>query len=113
VLSKANRVTHPSEFRLVVRSGRRYTAPHCVVHVVSGEHPCSVRFGFIVSKATGNAVARNRVRRRLRSAAAELLPSVPVGSVIVVRALAGADEAEWATLHAEIAEGIDRIVVRS
>jgi len=71
-----------------------------------------VRFGFIVSKAVGNAVVRNRVRRRLRAAAAQWLPDVPANADIVVRALAGSAQAEWTTLQAEISEGIDRIVVK-
>jgi ribonuclease P protein component len=33
-----------------------------------------VRVGFTVSRKVGNAVVRNRVRRRLRAAAAEVLP---------------------------------------
>ena len=113
MLSKTNRVTHPSDFRLAVRRGRRYAAPHLVIHIVDNNRSLSVRFGFIVSKAVGNAVVRNRVRRRLRSAAAQLLPNVPRSSDIVVRALAGSEHAEWTTLQAEIAEGIDRIVVKA
>jgi len=31
----------------------------------------------------------------------------------VVRALAGSEQSEWTTLQAEIAEGIDRIVVKA
>ncbi|MGE5540397.1 MAG: ribonuclease P protein component [Gemmatimonas sp.] len=34
-----------------------------------------VRVGFTVSRKVGNAVVRNRVRRRLRAAAAEVLPT--------------------------------------
>lgn len=113
MLSKANRVTHPSDFRLAVRRGRRYSAPHCVVHIVSNERSTGVRFGFIVSKAVGNAVVRNKVRRRLRAAAAQILPNVPGSLDIVVRALAGSEQSEWTTLQAEIAEGIDRIVVKA
>ncbi|GAA1211325.1 ribonuclease P protein component [Rhodoglobus aureus] len=112
MLSKANRVTHPGDFRLAVRRGRRYSAPHCVVHIVSNERSTGVRFGFIVSKAVGNAVVRNKVRRRLRAAAAQLLPNVPGSVDVVVRALAGSEQAECTTLQAEIAEGIDRIVVK-
>ncbi|WP_307784128.1 ribonuclease P protein component [Salinibacterium sp. NG22] len=112
MLSKANRVALPSDFRLAVRRGRRFTAPHCVVHIVNNERSQSVRFGFIVSKAVGNAVVRNRVRRRLRAAAAQLLPHVQSNVDIVVRALAGSEQAECTTLQAEIAEGIDRIVVK-
>jgi ribonuclease P protein component len=36
--------------------------------------PARVRVGFTASKKIGNAVARNRAKRRLRAAAAELLP---------------------------------------
>ncbi|MTJ82662.1 MAG: ribonuclease P protein component [Telmatospirillum sp.] len=37
-------------------------------------HACVIRVGFTCSKKVGNSVARNRARRRLRAAAAELLP---------------------------------------
>jgi ribonuclease P protein component len=80
---------------------------------VSNDQSHVVRFGFIVSKAVGNAVVRNKVRRRLRAAAAQLLPYVQEGSDIVVRALTDSATAEWNTLQAEIAEGIDRIVVKA
>ena len=113
MLAKANRITQPSDFRLAVRKGRRYSAPHFVVHVVTNNETDASRFGFIVSKAVGNAVSRNRVRRRLRSVAARELPGVEPSSDIVVRALAGSAQLEWATLQAEIAEGIDRIVMKA
>ena len=80
---------------------------------MSNDQSNVVRFGFIVSKAVGNAVVRNKVRRRLRAAASQLLPNVQEGSDIVVRALADSATAEWNTLQAEIAEGIDRIVVKA
>ena len=43
--------------------------------------------GFVVSKAVGNAVVRNRVQRRLRHLAREHLASLPGSAVLVVRAL--------------------------
>ena len=36
--------------------------------------PEAVRVGFTCSKKVGNAVARNRAKRRLRAAAAEVVP---------------------------------------
>lgn len=57
-----------------------------MVHAKTTDGP-STRVGFVVSKAVGNAVVRNRVKRRLRHLAA---PKVDVGSgslMIVVRAL--------------------------
>lgn len=40
----------------------------------STEQDGSVRLGFTVTKKLGNAVIRNRIRRRLREAARQLLP---------------------------------------
>jgi ribonuclease P protein component len=45
------------------------------------------RVGFVVSGALGNAVIRNRVKRRLRHLAAAHVADAPVGLDIVVRAL--------------------------
>jgi len=43
--------------------------------------------GFVVSAAVGNAVVRNRVKRRMRHLAAAHVPDTPSGIHIVVRAL--------------------------
>jgi ribonuclease P protein component len=69
------------------------------------------RFGFIVSKAVGNAVNRNRVRRRLRAVGRDLLSQIAPGHDIVIRALPGSPEVDWDTLHAEITDSIKRGVV--
>lgn len=45
------------------------------------------RIGFVVSGALGNAVNRNRVKRRLRHLAAAHAPDTPVEMDLVVRAL--------------------------
>jgi ribonuclease P protein component len=46
-----------------------------------------VRVGFVVARSVGNAVTRNRVRRRLRHLAAARLAETPAGTDLVVRAL--------------------------
>jgi len=46
-----------------------------------------VLVGFVVSRAVGNAVTRNRVKRRLRHLAAKRIPTTPTGTDLVVRAL--------------------------
>ncbi|BCJ38876.1 hypothetical protein Athai_63790 [Actinocatenispora thailandica] len=48
------------------------------------------RFGFAVSRAVGNAVIRNKVRRRLRHLASERLDQLPAGTTVLVRALPAA-----------------------
>ena len=106
-------MTRPADFRTAVRRGRRIGTSAAVLHVferATAERPGSEpsRFGFIVTKAVGGAVTRNLVRRRLRSVSREILQTVPPGTDIVMRALPGSDQVPWATLHAEIAEGLGR-----
>lgn len=62
----------------------------------------STRAGFVVSKAVGNAVVRNRVRRRLRALTRERLAALPAGSTLVVRALPAAAEASYPRLAADL-----------
>ena len=44
------------------------------------------RVGLVVSKAVGNAVTRTRVKRRLRAQMALILPELPAGTDVVIRA---------------------------
>jgi ribonuclease P protein component len=60
------------------------------------------RAGFVVSKAVGNAVVRNKVRRRLRALTRERLGRLPEGSTLVVRALPSAAEASYARLSTDL-----------
>jgi ribonuclease P protein component len=56
----------------------------------SPPHPVGsdcVRVGFVVARSVGNAVTRNRVRRRLQHLAAAQLDQTPAGTDLVVRAL--------------------------
>ncbi len=71
-----------SDFRLVRREGKVWVHPLLVLYVGRNQLPVS-RFGFSVSKRIGKAVARNRVRRRIREAVRLRLPSIPSGWDVV------------------------------
>jgi ribonuclease P protein component len=60
------------------------------------------RIGFIVSRAVGQAVVRNKVKRRMRHLAAGYLHSLPRGSLLVLRANPQAATARQAELAAEL-----------
>ena len=79
-------MTSTEEFRLTVRRGVRVARPSLVIHARLGDGP-PPRVGFVVSKAVGNAVARNRTKRRLRHLVRDRLGELPARSRIVVRAL--------------------------
>lgn len=81
------------------RVGRRLLTGHLLVRA-DGDEPALV--GFVVSRAVGGAVVRNRVRRRLRSAVLGYLDSLPGGSLLVVRANPQAATARQVDLAAEL-----------
>lgn len=62
----------------------------------------SARVGFVVSKAVGDAVERNRVKRRLRAIMRQSLQELPGSAAIVVRALPRAAESTYAQLQSDV-----------
>ena len=117
MLSAVHRLTDSDGFRRAVRSGRRAGSSTLVVHLwVDPEaEPAPVQVGFTVSKAVGNAVTRNRVKRRLRHLTREHLPALeglPGRAALVVRALPAASEASYATLGADLDRTLTKVSVR-
>ncbi|MDG6101252.1 ribonuclease P protein component [Dactylosporangium aurantiacum] len=60
------------------------------------------RAGFVVSKAVGNAVVRNLVKRRLRHLIRPHLAALPPASTIVVRALPASANARYDDLGRDL-----------
>ena len=73
---------------------------HLVTPTATADTPA--RAGFIVSKAVGNAVVRNRVRRRLRHLVRDRLDQLPSGSELVVRVLPAATGRSYQQLGADL-----------
>lgn len=67
------RLTRRAEFLRAARQGRKWATPGLVLQAVATPLVCrsedTLRLGFTASRKVGNAVARNRVKRRLRAAA--------------------------------------------
>ncbi|TDD56759.1 ribonuclease P protein component [Saccharopolyspora elongata] len=137
MLPAAARLTKNQEFRLVVRRGRRAGRSRLVVHVLRadqardlGSHrtgealpeaeantaptrksDITTRVGFVVSKAVGTAVIRHRVTRRLRHLMRDLLPALPAGTLVVVRALPPAAGASSRELGADLDAALRKLRV--
>jgi len=90
------------DFRHVVRRGHRSATPHAVYYRVARDVNDPMRFGFIVSRAVGDAVTRNRLRRRYRALARELVDAGGRGQDVVVRALPAVAELSWPELSREV-----------
>lgn len=102
---------------LRLRGGVRSPTPVCVIEAKprerSGGEPCengSCRFGFTVTKKLGNAVQRNRIRRRLKSAIQHLAPHHGVeGFDYVIVARKEALTAPWEELLRQVRRALQRI----
>jgi ribonuclease P protein component len=135
-LAAAHRLRRRDEFAATIRTGRRVSRGVLVVHLslpteelpnelpevnlspvnlsaepprrpeMGGRRGMPARAGLVVSRAVGPAVQRNLVKRRLRHLAAALLPGLPEGAQLVVRALPGAAQATFTTL----ADSLDQAV---
>ena len=76
-----------SDFDAAVRKGRRAGRQTLVIHLTRTSDAYEpARVGFVVSRAVGSAVVRNRVKRRLRHLTRERLSTLPAGTLAVVRA---------------------------
>lgn len=70
----------------------------------------AARVGFTASKRVGNAVARNRAKRRLRAVAAEVLPlyAAPGHDYVVIGRQATLDR-DWDDLKGDLEQALRRI----
>jgi ribonuclease P protein component len=109
----------PEDFRRVVRTGRRaggrVLAGHLLLAAGSSGAVRSgdpAKVGFIVSRAVGSAVVRNRVKRRLRELMRRRVASLPGGSLLVLRAHPAAAGACQADLAADLDLVIGRLLRR-
>lgn len=105
MLARADRLRQSQDFRNTMRSGRRAARPSLVAHVAPSMGERTIA-GFVVSKAVGPSVVRNRVKRRLRHLIAPHLESLPRGTRVVVRALPPAAEASSDQLRTDLGKAL-------
>jgi ribonuclease P protein component len=110
---RRNRLSRSKDFDAVYRRGRSASSRYLVLHWFAREEAGGEpRLGLAVPRSVGSAVARNRVKRLLREAWRELLPTVPIGQDYVLAARPGLAEPaeargrEW--LVAEIAGVLEK-----
>jgi ribonuclease P protein component len=86
----ASRLKRRAEFLRVSAKGRKAPVHGLVLQDLNRGDVLTARVGFTVTKKVGNAVTRNRIRRRLKEAARLLLRAHPVvGHDLVVIGRAG------------------------
>jgi len=106
VLPATHRMRRSADFQQTVRRGARGGRGTLVAHLTTTTDPGPPAVGLVVSKAVGNAVTRNRVKRRLRALVAARLDGLPDGALLVVRA----QPAAAAASSADLGHDLDRAV---
>lgn len=108
---KRNRILKAAEFRRVYDHGFRVTTPLFTAFCLAVEDPgraAGPRVGFTVPRALGNAVRRNRIRRRVREAVRLALNEIGDEWDIVINPRRAALDAPFAALQAEVRKLVNR-----
>jgi len=96
VLPARLRMRSSVEFRATISTGRKIRRSTLMLYVAEPSSATDAtiaagpRVGLVVGRNVGNAVQRNRVKRRLRHGAARLIEEQPSDARIVIRAFPAA-----------------------
>jgi len=103
---RLERLRTRAEF-LKVQQGARRATPSLTLEACLGPDRTRLRVGFTATRKLGGAVERNRAKRRLRAAAAEVLPEAGrPGFDYVLVARAGTLSQPYARLVADLASAL-------
>jgi len=108
MLPASARLRKSSEISAVMKSGTRFSAKLVVLHVAQSTDK-DTKVAFAVGKNVGNSVVRHRVTRQLRHAISPLLGNFPAGSRVVVRALPGANQADFTQLSENLEFALSKV----
>ncbi len=89
------------------REGRSWSHPLIVLIASANALDCT-RIGITASKNVGNAVVRNKAKRRLREAIRLVAPSLMMGWDVVLVARPALPEADWPKVTDAVAQLIAR-----
>ena len=108
---RASRLNRASEFNLVKTSGKSWTGRHLVLATLVRHE--GLRIGIITTRRIGSAVARNRVRRKIREIFRLNRPRLKSGYWLVTIARHSAANASYTELEKDWLRLADRASILS
>lgn len=110
-MQRRHRLTRSQDFDAVYRKGRSTSTRHLVLYwFPRDEDEDEPRLGLAVPKGTGSAVARNRIKRRLREIWRSRLDAIPAGHDYVLVVRPGLIEAAEAQPPEWLAARVDEVL---
>jgi ribonuclease P protein component len=120
-MTRIGRLKRRAEFLAAAAANRKWVAPGLVLQArqdapaqeTAPEH-VELRLGFTASRKVGNAVLRNRARRRLKAVAAEVLREAEIavsGTDLVLIARPATVDRDYKALKEDFRRGLKKLGV--
>ncbi|MBI9045444.1 MAG: ribonuclease P protein component [Anaerolineaceae bacterium] len=101
-MKRQNRLTRTVDYKRVRESGKSFSHPFAVLVYTQNDQEIT-RFGVSASKRVGNAVERNRAKRRIRAVCDTQLQNIVMGWDVVIFARHKINQAD----HQELSDAIE------
>ncbi len=102
------RLSKRSDFEELKKAGRRFAGRNVSIFFAKRDSEGPVLVGFAISKKVGNAVVRNRIRRRLRAISASTEVTLIPGSYLIA-VKPSVKESGYLELKADVTSVLRRI----
>lgn len=102
------------DFQRIARQGRKWSGPAFIMQILFTGENAGFRLGLTASKKVGNAVMRNRAKRRLREMVRLFLKTKKLsGFDMVLIAKTAAASHDFAAMNAEFQTGLSALKVQA
>lgn len=109
MLARTYRLIKKEDFRKTYANRKSLANPLLVLYHFKKSHQYGPRIGISVSKKVGNAVIRNKVKRRIREAMRSYLPKITTGYDLVFVARIKIGKASFK----EIEKSVENLLIRA
>ncbi|HST10663.1 MAG TPA: ribonuclease P protein component [Terriglobales bacterium] len=106
---RSGRLLRHADFERVYKQGRRHFAAHMTVFYLRREEGDGMRVGFTVGRVLGDAVDRNRMKRRLRESVRLSRPAASPPVDVVINPKKSVRTVEFSILRGEISKAFEVI----
>jgi ribonuclease P protein component len=106
---RSGRLLRHADFERVYKQGRRHFAAHMTVFYLRRADGEGMRVGFTVGRVLGDAVDRNRMKRRLRESVRLTRPSASAAVDVVINPKKSVRTADFSVLVEEVGRAFEVI----